>query len=182
MMIFMTNPWKDLPVGKNPPEEVDIFVEITKGSQNKFELDKSTGRIKLDRVLHPPWKYKWDYGLIPQTLSDDGDPTDGIIIVDQPSFQGAVIPVRPIGIMHMVDQGDQDDKIICVPSDDPRSKKINDIKDLPRKALDEMRYFFSNYKKKEGKVTSVTGFEGAAAARKYIKGAIELYKKKSRGN
>lgn len=177
----MSNPWKDLPAGKNPPQEVDIIVEITKGSQNKFELDKETGMIKLDRVLHPPWKYKWDYGFVPQTLSGDGDPADGLIIVDQPSFPGAVIPVRPIGLMHMIDQGEQDDKLICVPADDPRTRDVKDIKQLPKKSLDEIKYFFSNYKKKEGKKTSVSGFENAEVARRYIKDAIELYKKK-RGN
>lgn len=181
-MIFMTNPWRDLQPGKDPPNEVDIVVEIAKGSQNKFELDKETGMIRLDRVLHPPWKYKWDYGMIPQTLSGDGDPADGFIIVDQPSFPGAVVPVRPIGIMHMIDQGEQDDKIICVPAGDPRTKNVKDIGDLKEKPLEEMKYFFSNYKKKEGKTTSVSGFEGAAVAKRYIKEAIELYKKKFKGN
>ncbi len=176
----MTNPWKDLPPGRNPPGEVDIFVEIPKGSQNKFEIDKETGMIRLDRVLHAPFKYKWDYGLVPQTLAGDGDPLDGVVIVDQPSFPGAIIPVRPIGLMHMVDQGEEDDKLICVPADDPRTNKIKDIEDLPKKKLDGMKAWFENYKKKEGKVTSVSGFEGSAAARRYIKNAIELYKKKFR--
>lgn len=177
----MVNPWKDLPSGENPPEEINIVVEITKGSQNKFELDKESGMIKLDRVLHPPFKYKWDYGLIPQTLAGDGDPADGLIFVDEPSFPGAIIPVRPIGIMHMIDQGEQDDKIISVPSKDPRAKKIKDIKNLSKKQIDEMKEFFSNYKKKENKKVEVTGFDNSAIARKYIKEAIELFKKE-KGN
>jgi len=178
----MANMLRDLKPGKNPPEEVDMVIEITKGSQNKFEIDKENGTIRLDRVLHPPFKYMWDYGFIPQTLSDDGDAADGLVIVDQPSFPGAIIPVRPVGIMHMIDQGDQDDKIICVPAKDPRSRDVKDLGDVPKKSLGEMRHFFSNYKKKEGKSTSVTGFDNAAVARKYIKEAIELYKKKSKGN
>lgn len=178
----MVNAWRDLAPGKNPPEEIDIVVEITKGSQNKFELDKETGMMRLDRVLHAPFKYEWDYGMIPRTLADDGDPADGVIIVDEPSFPGAVIPSRPIGIMHMVDQGETDDKIICVPSKDPRSKDLSDIGDLPEGDMEKMRVWFENYKKKEGKDVRVTGFDGADAAKRYIKDAIELYKKKFEGN
>jgi len=172
------NLWKDLKPGKNPPGEVDIVVEIPKGSRNKFEIDKGTGLIRLDRVLHKPFRYEWDYGFIPQTLADDGDPLDGIIIVDQPSFPGAVIPCRPIGVMHMVDQGEGDDKIICVPADDPDSKDIGSISKAQEAG---MRKWFENYKKKEKKVVEVTGFEGPEAAKRYIRDAIELYKKKASG-
>lgn len=178
----MPNMWKDLQTGENPPEEIDVVVEIVKGSRNKLELDKKNGTMRLDRVLHKPFEYKWDYGFIPQTLSDDGDPADGLIIMDQPTFPGVVVPARPIGIMHMIDGGEQDDKLICVAAKDPDSKGVKDISDLPKKALDEMKFFFSNYKKKEGKTTSVSGFEDATVAKRYIKDAIELYKKKSKGN
>jgi inorganic pyrophosphatase len=173
--------WKDLKPGKNPPDEVDVVVEIPKGSRNKFEIDKETGLIKLDRVLHRPFRYEWDYGFIPQTLADDGDPLDGVVIVDQPSFPGAVIPCRPIGVMHMIDQGEGDDKIICVPKDDPTAKGVRDLSDLPKADVARMRKWFEGYKKKENKKVEVTGFEGAAAARRYIKDAIELYKKKAKG-
>jgi inorganic pyrophosphatase len=176
----MVNLLRDLEPGKNPPEEIDIVVEIPKGSQNKFEIDKETGIIKLDRVLHDPFKYEWDYGFIPQTLADDGDALDGLIIVGQASFPGIVIPSRPIGVMHMIDSGEGDDKIICVPADDPRSKEIKDISDLPKSDLDKIKKWFENYKKKEGKTVSVSGFENVAAAKKYIKEAIELYKKKGK--
>ncbi|MBI4894611.1 MAG: inorganic diphosphatase [Candidatus Aenigmarchaeota archaeon] len=170
--------WKDLKPGKNPPEEVDVVVEIPKGSRNKFEIDKETGLIKLDRVLHRPFRYEWDYGFIPQTLADDGDPLDGVIIVDQPSFPGAVIPCRPIGVMHMIDQGEGDDKIVCVPADDPDSKAV---KSLSKAQESRMRKWFEGYKRKEKKKVEITGFEDAAAARRYIKNAIELYKKKVKG-
>lgn len=170
--------WKDLKPGKRPPEEIDVVVEIPKGSRNKFEIDKETGLIRLDRVLHRPFRYEWDYGFIPQTLADDGDPLDGVIIVDQPSFSGAVIPCRPIGVMHMVDQGEGDDKIICVPADDPDSRGV---KSVSKAQEARMRKWFESYKKKENKTVEITGFEGAAAARRYIKDAIELYKKKARG-
>jgi len=174
----MPNAWKDLKPGKNPPEEVDVIVEIPRGSQNKYELDKESGMIRLDRVLHPPFKYGWDYGFIPQTLADDGDPADGLIVMAEGSFPGVVVPCRPIGIMHMVDSGEQDDKVICVAAKDPSFKDVMDLKDLPEGEAAKMEEFFSNYKKKEGKVTEVTGFEGADAAKRYIKNAIELYKKK----
>lgn len=170
--------WRDLPAGKNPPEEVNVIVEIVKGSRNKLELDKKTGAIMLDRVLHKPFKYKWDYGFIPQTLSEDGDPADGLIIMEEAAFPGVMVPVRPIGIMHMIDSGEQDDKLICVPVKDPDSNGVTDISQLSRSVVTEMNHFFSNYKVKEGKKTSVTGFEGADAAKSYIKAAIELYKKK----
>jgi inorganic pyrophosphatase len=176
----MVNLLKDLKPGKNPPEEIDIVVEIPKGSKNKFEIDKETGVITLDRVLHDPFKYEWDYGFIPQTLADDGDALDGLVIVDQASFPGAIIPSRPIGIMHMVDSGEGDDKIICVPAKDPRAKELKDISDLPKADLEKIRKWFESYKKKEGKTVSVSGFEGAEPARKYINAAIELYKKKGK--
>jgi inorganic pyrophosphatase len=177
----MANAWKDLKPGKNPPEEIDVIVEIPRGSQNKYELDKESGMIKLDRVLHSPFKYSWDYGFIPQTLADDGDPADGLIIMTEGSFPGVLVPSRPIGIMHMVDSGEQDDKIICVAAKDPQFKDMRDLKDLPKSEVAKIRKFFSNYKKKEGKTTEVTGFEDAAAAKRYIKNAIELYKKKVKG-
>lgn len=174
----MQNPWKEMRPGKNPPEEVDVIIEIRKGSQNKYELDKDCGMFRLDRVLHSPFKYEWDYGLIPQTLAEDGDPADGIVIIDEATFSGAVISVRPIGIMHMVDDGEKDDKVISVAADDPSKKGVRDLSDLPKRELEKMRNWFENYKKKEGKKVSISGFEGADAAKKYIKGAIELYKKK----
>ena len=172
------NPWKDLPAGKNPPEEIDVVIEIVKGSNNKTELDHDSGMIKLDRVLHAPFKYEWDYGLIPQTLADDGDPADGIVLIDNPTSPGVVIPCRPVGIMHMVDDGDQDDKIICVAADDPTRKDIKDIDDIDASEKEKMRTWFENYKKKEGKTVEVTGFEGAEVAKRYINQAIELYKEK----
>jgi inorganic pyrophosphatase len=171
----MVNLWKDLKPGRNPPEEVDVVIEIPKGSRNKFEVDKETGLIRLDRVLHKPFRYEWDYGFIPQTLADDGDPLDGVVIVDQPSFPAAIIPCRPIGVMHMIDQGEGDDKIICVPADDPDSKRVMSISKAQEA---RMRRWFEGYKKKENKKVEVTGFEGAEVARRYIKEAIELYKKK----
>lgn len=167
--------------GSKAPDEVNVFVEITKGSRNKFELDKETGRITLDRVLHKPFRYEWDYGLIPQTLGGDGDPLDGIIIIDQPSSPGVIIPVRPVGIMHMVDDGKEDDKIVCVPADDPDTKDVKDVSDLPKENLEKMKKWFENYKTAEGKEVSVSGFEGAGAAKRYISEAIELYRKKFGG-
>ncbi len=174
----MQNIWKELPSGKNPPEEISIIIEIIKGSQNKFELDHKTGVIVLDRVLHEPFKYEWDYGLIPQTLADDGDPADGILLIDEPTTVGVMVNSRPIGIMHMIDDGDKDDKIICVPVKDHTKKDINDINDLDKSELDKMKKWFENYKIKEGKKVEVTGFDGKEEAKKYIMNSIKIYKEK----
>lgn len=178
----MTNLWKDIPSGDKTPEEINIVVEIPKGSRNKFEIDHDTGVIKLDRVLHPPFKYGWNYGLIPRSFAEDGDPLDGIIFMDQAAAPGVVIPCRPIGIMHMTDQDEKDDKILCVPLHDPDSKNIKDLGDLPKHDIEKLKKWFENYKKKEGKTISINGFEGAAVARRYINEAIELYKKKFERN
>lgn len=176
----MVDLWKELSAGSNPPEEVNLVVEIPKGSKNKYEYDKELGVIRLDRVLHDPFRYGWDYGLVPKTLAGDGDPADGLVLMDDSTFPGCVIPVRPIGIMHMVDQGEEDEKIIFVALKDPSTKDIKDIRDLPKKTLDEIKEWFSNYKKKENKVVEVSGFDGADKAKAFILQSIELYSKNHR--
>lgn len=178
----MTNLWKDLPVGDNPPDEVNLVIEIPKGSRNKIELQKETGVVKLDRVLHKPFRYKWNYGLIPRTFYEDGDAADGILIMSEPMPAGSVVSVRPIGLIRMIDSGEVDDKIISVAVDDPDFKNIRGIEDLPKKALDEIRTFFSKYKIPEGKKTEVKKFENSDAAKRFILKAAELYKKKFGGS
>ncbi len=176
------NLWKDLPVGNKPPEEVNFIVEMPKGSRNKIELDKDTGLFKLDRVLHKPFCPGWNYGLIPKTFYEDGDAADGILIMEEPLSPGTIVSVRPVGLMKMIDSGELDDKLISVAVNDPDFKNVNDIKDLPKKLLDEIKEFYSNYKKPEGKVTEVKGFENAEAAKKFILHAIEMYKEEFGGN
>ena len=169
------NLWKDMPTGPSDPEVIYAVVEIPKGSRNKYEYDKDIEAFALDRVLYSPFHYPAEYGIIPQTLWDDGDPMDVLVIMDQATFPGCVIETRPIGIMRMIDGGDSDDKILGVPVNDPRFTDIKDISHVPKQFLDEIEHFFSDYKKLEGKKTKVLGWENAEKAFEAIKHSQELY-------
>lgn len=172
------NLWKDLETGPSVPEVIYAVIEIPKGSRNKYEYDKDMEAFALDRVLYSPFHYPAEYGIIPQTLWDDGDPMDIIVLMEQPTFPGCVIESRPIGIMKMIDGDDSDDKILSVPLNDPKFKEVNDIKDVPKHLLDEIAHFFKEYKTLEGKETKILGWEGTEAAFKAIDHSIDLYKKK----
>lgn len=171
------NLWKDLAPGPSVPEVVYAVIEIAKGSRNKYEYDKDMEAFALDRVLYSPFHYPAEYGIIPQTLYDDGDPMDIIVLMDEPTFPGCVIETRPIGIMRMIDGDDNDDKILGVPVNDPRCNDINDIDDIPKHLLDEIAHFFKEYKYLEGKTTEVLGWENAEKAFEAINHSIKLYNK-----
>lgn len=171
------NLWKDLVPGPSVPEVIYAVIEIPKGSRNKYEYDKDMEAFALDRVLYSPFVYPAEYGIIPQTLYDDGDPMDIMVLMEQPTFPGCVIETRPIGIMRMIDGDDNDDKILGVPINDPKFKDITDIGDVPSHLLDEIAHFFKEYKYLEGKVTEVKGWENAQKAFEAIEHSIELYKK-----
>src|SRR5665648_148512 len=134
------NLWKDLAPGPSVPEVIYAVIEIPKGSRNKYEYDKDMEAFALDRVLYSPFVYPAEYGIIPQTLYDDGDPMDVMVLMEQPTFPGCVIETRPIGIMRMIDGDDNDDKILGVPINDPRFKDITDIGDVPSHLLDAVSY------------------------------------------
>jgi inorganic pyrophosphatase len=170
------NLWKDLSPGPSVPEVVYAVIEIPKGSRNKYEYDKDMEAFALDRVLYSPFHYPAEYGIIPKTLYDDGDPMDIMVLMDQPTFPGCVIETRPIGIMRMIDGDDKDDKILGVPINDPRCNDIKDINDVSSHLLDEIAHFFKEYKYLEGKVTEVLGWENAEKAFEAIEHSIELYK------
>jgi inorganic pyrophosphatase len=169
------NLWKDIKTGPSAPEVVYAVIEIPKGSRNKYEYDKDMESFALDRVLYSPFHYPAEYGIIPQTLYDDGDPTDIMVIMDQPTFPGCIIESRPIGMMRMIDGGDNDDKILAVPVEDPRYHDVHDIGDMPQSYLDEIAHFFAEYKTLEGKETEVLGWENALKAREAILHSMELY-------
>ncbi|WP_456454081.1 inorganic diphosphatase [Methanopyrus sp.] len=169
------NLWKDLEPGPNPPDVVYAVIEIPRGSRNKYEYDEERGYFKLDRVLYSPFHYPLDYGFIPRTLYDDGDPLDILVIMQDSTFPGCVIEARPIGLMKMLDDSDQDDKVLAVPTEDPRFKDVKDLDDVPKHLLDEIAHMFSEYKRLEGKETEVLGWEGADAAKEAIVHAMELY-------
>ena len=160
----MIHPWKDLPVGRHPPEEVTAVVEIPQGSRNKYELDKDSGLFRLDRVLYSAVHYPGDYGLIPQTLHEDGDPLDVLVMIKEPTFTGCLIEVRPIGVLKMLDRGEPDDKILAVPVNDPQHGEYFDIADLPAHTLREIEHFFAIYKDLEGKRVEVVGWESSVRA------------------
>jgi inorganic pyrophosphatase len=170
------NLWKDLAPGPSVPEVIYAVFEIPKGSRNKYEYDKDMEAFALDRVLYSPFYYPAEYGIIPKTLYDDGDPMDVLVLMDQPTFPGCVIETRPIGIMRMIDSGDKDDKILGVPVNDPMYKDVNDIDDIPGHLLDEIAHFFKEYKYLEGKTTEIIGWENAQKAFEAIEHSIRLYK------
>lgn len=172
------NLWTEVVPGPNAPEVVYAVIEIPRGSRNKYEYDKDMESFALDRVLYSPFTYPAEYGLIPQTIYDDGDPMDIMVLMDQPTFTGCVIESRPIGLMKMIDGGDADDKVLAVPKDDPRFKDINDISDIPSHLLEEIAHFFKEYKHLEGKSTEVMGWENKEAALAAIQHSIDLYKEK----
>jgi inorganic pyrophosphatase len=169
--------WHDISPGPEAPEIVNVIVEIPRGSRNKYELNKKTGVIQLDRVLYSSLHYPGDYGLIPQTFYDDGDPLDILVMTNSPTFPGCLLQARPIGLFRMTDQGQPDDKVLAVVHKDPFFAEWEDITDIPQHFLDEMRHFFSVYKDLEQVQTQGLGWEPAAAARQAIRHAIRLYDK-----
>ena len=143
---------------------VDAIVEIPRGSRNKYEFDPASESIRLDRVLFSSVHYPGDYGFIVGTKCGDGDPLDVLILVEEPTFPGCRVRVRPIGVLHMRDEGGDDEKILAVPDGDPRFAEVNDLNDLPHHWLAEVKNFFATYKVLEGKATSTGEWKGAREA------------------
>jgi inorganic pyrophosphatase len=158
-------------------ERIDVVVEIPRGTRNKYELDHVTGRIRLDRRLFSATVYPAEYGFVDETLGEDGDPLDAMVILDEPTFPGCVIGCRPVGVFWMEDDAGPDAKIICVVGDDPRWDHVQDIGDLPEHLRKEIEHFFTIYKALEpGKWADVRGFEGAAEAKAEITRSLERAK------
>lgn len=175
------NPVKDFPVGKDPPENIFVFIEVPKGCPIKYEFDKELGIITIDRYIFSPIFYPGDYGLIPQTHCDDGDPLDCLVLVSYPGYPATLVEARPIGVLYMQDEKGLDDKLLCVPVNDPRFAEIKDIKDLPTHTLKEIAHFFEVYKALEpGKWVKVKKWEGAEKAKQVLKDAVDLYKQKNK--
>jgi inorganic pyrophosphatase len=138
---------------------INVLIEITAGSKNKYEYDKDLQAFALDRVLYSSVQYPYDYGFVPNTLADDGDPLDGMVLIDEPTFPGCIIAARPIGMLEMIDGGDRDEKILCVPDKDPRYAGVKSLKDVSPHRLDEIAEFFRSYKNLEKKVTEIRGWQ-----------------------
>jgi inorganic pyrophosphatase len=169
------NLWRDLSPGSHPPEEVTAVIEIPFGSRNKYELDKHTGMLRLDRVLYSAVHYPGDYGFIPRTLHEDGDPLDVLVLIKEETFPGCLIDVRPIGVLKMLDKGEPDDKILAVPRHDPYHEEWFDIADIPRHQLKEVEHFFQSYKDLEGKRVQVAGWGKSEEAMRIIVDSIDRY-------
>ena len=163
-----TSPWHDLSPGSRPPHELNAIVEIPRGSRNKYELDKETGLFKFDRLLYSAVHYPGDYGFIPGTLAEDGDPLDVMVLVQEPSFTGCLIEVRPVGILNMIDNAEGDRKVLAVPNRNPRYDQIHTMDQIFPHVRREIEHFFGIYKELEGKVTRMLGWGGPKEARRAI--------------
>jgi len=172
------NVWHDVSVGPKAPDVINVITECPKGSSNKYEVDKETGLVKLDRVLFSPLFYPGDYGMIPRTYGDDHDPLDALVLVTHPTLPGTLLEARPVGVMHMIDQGEGDDKILAVPIADPRWKHVDDLEDVPEPIRNEIAHFFSVYKDLEKKKVEVTGWGNAQKAREVIEASMAAYTEK----
>lgn len=172
------NLWHDISSGKNVPQEINVIVEINKGSKNKYEIDKETGMIALDRVAHTAQDFPFDYGFVPQTLWHDGDALDVILLTTYPLLPGILVNARPVALMKMIDSGEGDDKVIAVPVDDPRFADTQDLAHINPHTIKEMEHFYSTYKKLQNKEVSVTGFEGRDKALRAVEESIKLYTQK----
>ena len=170
----MTN-YLELPIGANSPEVINVVIEIPHEGINKYEYDKQLHVFRLDRNLFSPVHYPGDYGFIPSTLGDDGDPLDVLVLVDTPSFPGCVLTVRPIGALEMTDQGQGDEKILCVGEGNPRYNDVRNYTDVYPHILKEITHFFSIYKDLEGKNVEVHGWRDLDFALETIRRAQKAF-------
>ena len=177
------NLWHDIPLGDEVPEKINVIIEIPKNSHNKYEIDKKTGLIMLDRANYSSAPYPFDYGFAPQTLWADGDALDVIVLTTYPLNVGILVEVRPVAVMDMVDSGDSDAKIIAVPVNDKRWEHVKDIGDLNPHQLKEFKHFFETYKELKGKgdVVEIKSIKGKKEAIEAINDSVKLYKKEFSG-
>ncbi|MGV0633738.1 inorganic diphosphatase [Mycolicibacillus trivialis] len=158
--------------------QFDVTIEIPKGQRNKYEIDHETGRVRLDRYLYTPMSYPADYGFIDNTLGEDGDPLDVLVLLPQSVFPGVLIEVRPVAMFQMTDEAGGDDKVLCVPAGDHRWDHINDLADVPADELDAIKHFFMHYKDLEpGKFVKGADWVGRAEAEAEVQRSFERFEK-----
>ncbi len=174
------NLWHEVSRGGKIPEKFNTIVEVPKGSENKYEIDKETGLISLDRANYSAASYPFDYGFVPQTLWEDNDPLDVVIFSTFPLYPGILVEVRPVAVMEMIDDGESDYKIIAVPAEDKRWDDVQDLEDLNGHRLKEIKHFFETYKmlKDEKIIVTINAIKGKDEAIKAINRSIELYEEK----
>jgi inorganic pyrophosphatase len=175
-MLTVNHPWHGAHYGSKAPQRVNALIEIPQGSRAKYEVDKDTGLLRLDRVIYSSFHYPINYGFIPQTLGQDGDPLDILVLCSQSIQSLCLVDATVIGNMQMIDTGQVDDKIIAVATKDPSVSHFQKIEDLPNHFLLELRNFFEQYKVLENKKVAIDNFQDAGTAWKVIQSAIDLYK------
>jgi inorganic pyrophosphatase len=172
------NLWHDISLGENAPEEFNVIIENPKGNKNKYEIDKETGLIKLDRAMKTAQDYPFDYGFVPKTYWDDGDALDVVVLATYPIHPGILLVARPVAIMHMTDSGESDDKVIAVPVKDPRWENVKDLADINPHTIKEIQHFFETYKSIDDKIVTIDGVEGKDKAIEAFERSVELYNEK----
>lgn len=175
-MMTVLHPWHGVHFGDQAPRIVNAVIEIPQGSRTKYEIDKPTGLLKLDRVIYSSFHYPSNYGFIPQTYGDDKDPLDILVLSGQIIQPLCIVEAKVIGVMQMIDGGDADDKIIAVAAHDKSINYINNIEELPKHFFDELRHFFEEYKTLENKTVQVEDYGDKATALKIVEEAIQSYK------
>jgi inorganic pyrophosphatase len=175
-MLTVNHPWHGVHYGENAPRKVNALIEIPQGSRAKYEVDKASGLLRLDRVIYSSFHYPVNYGFIPQTLGQDNDPLDILVLCSQSIQSLCLVEANVIGNMQMIDQGQMDDKIIAVAAKDPSVNHYQEIKDLPQHFLLELRNFFEQYKVLENKKVEIDNFQDKDTAFTVINNAIRFYK------
>lgn len=175
-MMTVLHPWHGVHYGENAPRIVNAVIEIPQGSRTKYEIDKPTGLLKLDRVIYSSFHYPSNYGFIPQTYGDDKDPLDILVLSSQSIQPLCIVEAKVIGVMQMIDGGDADDKIIAVAAHDQSINYINNIEELPKHFFEELRHFFEEYKTLENKSVQVEDYGDKAKALSIIEEAMRFYK------
>jgi inorganic pyrophosphatase len=173
---MVQHPWHEVRIGDNPPENLNAIIEIPRGSRAKYEIDKESGLIKLDRGIYASMSYPLNYGFIPQTLGEDHDPLDIVVLTQVSVVPRCMIPSRVIGVMRMIDRGEADDKIIAVAEQDASVSHIQNVSELPDFFRIELKHFFENYKALENKKVVVDEFLGKTEAFEIVNRSIQLYK------
>lgn len=180
MMMTVLHPWHGVSPGDKIPRQVKAIIEIPQGSRAKYEIDKESGLLKLDRVIYSSFIYPVNYGFIPQTLGQDGDPLDILVLCSQSITPLCLVDATIIGNMQMIDSGEQDDKIIAVATKDPSVNHINNVEDLPQHFFNELKHYFEEYKVLENKKVEIDNFQDKATALKIVEDALNFYKESYR--